>query len=113
MHALLLPALFALALTLPYSALAAGPVFFMDVCWLGFACLTNAQVLANFIHASFIAASFVSFAVFLVGAALMVFSTGNDTLLQKARGMMQYSLVGLALVVGSYGIYRTIVFILY
>lgn len=85
----------------------------MDVCWAGFFCLSNAQLTTNFIRAAFYSASFFAVSIFLVGAALWVFSAGNDTLIQKGKGMMQYSLIGLALVVGSYAIWRTIVFIVY
>jgi len=87
--------------------------FFMDVCWGGFACLTNAQVTVNLINAAFVSISFLAVTIFLVGALLWVLSAGNDTLIQRGKGMMELSLIGLALVVGSYGIYRTIVFILY
>lgn len=89
------------------------PAFFMDVCWMGFACLSNLQVTANFIQSAFYASSFITVAIFLIGTALWVFSAGNDTLVQKGKGMMQYSLIGLALVVGSYAIWRTVVFIVY
>lgn len=85
----------------------------MDVCWAGFFCLSNAQLTTNFIGAAFYAASFFAVSIFIVGAALWVFSAGNDTLVQKGKGMMQYSLIGLALVVSSYAIWRTIVFIVY
>lgn len=104
-------------LLVPLHAEAAAPPspgsFFMDVCWTGFACINNAQITANLITAAFASITFVAVSIFLVGTVLWVFSAGNDTLLQKGKGMMQYSLIGLALVVGSYGIYRTVVFIVY
>ena len=102
--------------TLAWAALPPPPlgaIFFLRVCWGGFACITNAQLTVNLISAAFTGISFLAVAIFLVGTAFWVFSAGNDTFIQKGKGMMQYSLIGLALVVGAYGIYRTIVFILY
>ena len=103
----------ALAL-LPFMAFAqGGPAFFMKVCWLGIACLTNAQIILKILTALFTSAALVCVAIFLIGAACLVFSAGNDTLLQKGKGMMVGSMIGLALIVGSFGIYRTVIFILY
>ena len=97
--------------TLAYAQ--AGPVFFMGVCWPGVACMDSAAVLGNIISALFVSAVFVCVAIFILGAGFMVFSAGNDTPLQKGKGMMTGSLIGLAIIVGSYAIFRTVVFFLY
>ena len=85
----------------------------MDVCWLGFACMDLNTFGINLTNALFGSAAFICVAIFLIGAAFMVFSAGNDTLLQKGKGMMTGSLIALAIIVGSYAIWRTVVFIIY
>ena len=50
---------------------------------------------------------------FLYGAFRMVTSAGKDEWLQAGKNAMKYSLIGFALVTGSYGIYRTVVYWLY
>jgi hypothetical protein len=103
-----------IALLFPSLAYAQGnPQFFMGVCWPGVACMTNVQVLGNVINALFVSASAVCVSIFILGAGFMVFSAGNDTPLQRGKGMMTGSLIGLAIIVGSYAIFRTVVFFLY
>jgi len=91
----------------------ASPTFFMGVCWPGIACINNVTLLGNLINAFFVSATAVCVAIFILGAAFMVFSAGNDTPLQKGKGMMTGSLIGLTIIVGSYAIFRTVVFFLY
>jgi hypothetical protein len=87
--------------------------FALDVCWGGIACMDSLTLTVKFNDAFFLAASLIALAVFLIGAFLMVISAGQDTLLQPAKRAMKGSLIGLAIIVGSYGIYRTVVFLLY
>ena len=55
----------------------------------------------------------VTVVLFLVGAVHMVASAGKPELLEKGKKLMKNSLIGLALVLGSYTILRTIFFLLY
>lgn len=101
-------------LLLPDTAFAQGnPAFFMGVCWPGIACVDNVTLTGNLINALFVSSTAVCVAIFILGAAFMVFSAGNDTPLQKGKGMMTGSLIGLTVIVGSYAIFRTVVFFLY
>ena len=101
-----------LAFLLPIPA-NAQPVFFMDVCWAGFACMDFNAFGLNLTNTLFGSAALICTAIFLIGTAFMVFSAGNDTLLQKGKGMMTGSLIALAIIVGAYAIWRTGVFIVY
>lgn len=105
-----LAALLGILLPLPSFA---QPVFFMDVCWLGFACMDLNTFGINLTNTLFGSAALICAAIFLIGTAFMIFSAGNDTLLQKGKGMMTGSLIALAIIVGAYGIWRTVVFIIY
>jgi len=87
--------------------------FWFSGCFGSLPCLTPDNFTRSFNDAFFIASGAIALSIFVVGAFLMVISAGNDTLLQAAKRAMKGSLIGLALVVGSYGIYRTIVFLLY
>ena len=98
-------------LLLPFPAHA--QVFFMNVCWLGIACMNWNTFGLNLTNSLFAASSMVCVAIFLVGTLFMVFSAGNDTPLQKGKGMMTGSLIGLAVTVGAFAIWRTVTFILY
>jgi len=99
-------------LLLPLLAYAQQDIF-MGVCWPGVACVNNLTVAGNIINALFVSSTAVALMIFLVGAAFMVFSAGNDTPLQKGKGMMTGSLIGLVVIVSSYAIFRTVVFFLY
>ena len=87
--------------------------FYFSGCWGGLPCLTTENFTRSFNDAFFLASGAIALSIFVVGAFLMVISAGNDTLLQAAKRAMKGSLIGLALIVGSYGIYRTIVFLVY
>lgn len=50
---------------------------------------------------------------FLIGALYMVLSTGSPDRLGKGQKLMTESLIGLAIVLGAYGIMRTIYFLIY
>ena len=99
------------ALLLP--CVAHAQVFFMDVCWAGIACMNFGTFGLNLTNSLFAASAMICVAIFLVGTLFMVFSAGNDTPLQKGKGMMTGSLIGLAITVSAYAIWRTVVFILY
>ena len=77
--------------------------------------LTLNQIMANII--SFLAVSIVGLALvlFLIGAFLLIFAnlTHNEDLLGKGKNAMKRSLIGMAIVLGSYAIVRTIVYLLY
>ncbi|MDO8649433.1 MAG: hypothetical protein Q7R81_06670 [Candidatus Peregrinibacteria bacterium] len=50
---------------------------------------------------------------FAAGAFHFVFSHGQEKFVTRGKDLMIYSLVGLAVVLGAYGILRTVVYILY
>jgi hypothetical protein len=54
---------------------------------------------------------FVTTTLFLVGALYVVISAGNPTRMETGRKLMIESLKGMAIVLGSYGILRTVTFI--
>ena len=84
-----------------------------DTCWGGMLCLPFSVIGTSLTNAFFYFASFIVLSLFVIGAALTVISAGNDTLLQKGKNMMISSLIGLAIIVGSFAIWRTVVSILY
>jgi len=93
----------------PLSAYA----FQMNPCWAGVACINPATLFVKFNDAFFFAGGLIALTIFLVGAFMMVISAGQDTMLQAGKRAMKGSLIGLALIAGSYGIYRTVVWWLY
>lgn len=99
--------------TLFLPARAFAVTFYMNPCFYLFACMDFNRLGQNITNGLLGAAALVCTAIFVVGAAFVVFSAGNDTPLQKGRGMMTGSAIGLAIIVGSYAIYRTVVFVLY
>lgn len=50
---------------------------------------------------------------FIIGAAQMTLSHGDQTAVDNGKKLMISSLVGLAIVLGSYAIIRTVLFFLY
>jgi len=87
--------------------------FFMDPCWGGVYCQPLTNLTLRFNVAFFGHAGYFALAIFLVGAFIMTISAGKDTLYQRGRQIMIGSAIGLAVIVGSYGMYRTIIFLLY
>lgn len=87
--------------------------FSLNTCWSGIACLNPGEVFVNMNDAFFYIAGLIAMTIFLVGAFRMVISAGSDSELQAAKAMMKGALIGIALVSGSFGIYRTVVFWLY
>lgn len=55
----------------------------------------------------------VSLVLFTAGALCIVLSRGEDPLLSRGKDLMIYSLVGLAVVLGSAGILQTIFYLVY
>lgn len=51
--------------------------------------------------------------IFLLGASQLVISHGDQTKVDNGKKMMTGALTGLAIVLGSYGILRTVIFFLY
>jgi hypothetical protein len=100
----------------PAISISTPPQIFLDPCWGGVSgvlCRSMAEVGRSLNDAFFLAAASIALAVFVIGAFLMVISAGNDENLQRAKRAMKGSMIGLALITGSYGIYRTMVAILY
>ncbi len=72
-----------------------------------------AQAMENLI--GFLAATIVTISVlfFLIGAVFLIASHGSNTdFLEKGKKTMRNSLIGLAIVLGSYAILRTVLFLL-
>lgn len=72
-----------------------------------------AQALENLV--TFLAASIVSITivVFLIGATYVVGSRGKPDLADKGKKLMTNSLIGMAVVLGSYTIARTVLYLIY
>jgi len=87
--------------------------FQLNTCWSGIACMDPGTLFVNMNDSFFFIAGLIAMSIFLVGTFRMVISAGNDSELQAAKGMMKGSLIGIAIVSGSYGMYRTVVFWLY
>ena len=75
--------------------------------------LTLAQLQANITGLLVGGIVIVCTVLFLCGAFLLVFSRGEQDQLQKGKDYMIKSLIGLAVVMASYGILRTVFFFLY
>lgn len=71
------------------------------------------QAIANL--TLFLAVSSVSICtlLFLLGAGQLVISHGDQTKVDNGKKMMISALIGLAIVLGAYGIIRTVLFFLY
>ena len=102
-----------LIVALPQTSFADSHFMYLKTCWRGIACSSVEDVGIRFNIAFIASAGLIALSVFLIGAFLMTISGGKDTLLQAGKRAMINSLVGLALVVGCYGIYRTVVYLLY
>ena len=108
----IIPGIF-FGLLAPLAQAASSPGFQMNPCWAGIACTRPGPLFQQMNNAFFAAAGMIALSIFLVGAFMMVISAGQDTLLQSGKRAMKGSLIGIALVTGSYGIYRTVVYWLY
>jgi hypothetical protein len=64
---------------------------------------------------TFLAASIVTIStvLFLVGAVFIVASAGKPELLEKGKKTMRSAVTGMAIVLGSYAILRTVLYFLY
>lgn len=102
-----------LGLLAPIAEAASSPGFKLNACWAGIACVKPGPLFQQMNNAFFAAAGMIALSIFLVGAFMMTISAGHDPLLQSGKRAMKGSLIGIALVTGSYGIYRTVVFWLY
>jgi hypothetical protein len=56
---------------------------------------------------------FVASTLFLIGAFYVVISRGEEATMKKGKDLMTGSLIGLLVILGSYGILRTVLFIIY
>lgn len=97
----------------PLAQAASSPGFKLNACWAGIACVKPGPLFQQLNNAFFAAAGMIALSIFLYGAFRMVTSAGKDEWLQAGKNAMKYSLIGFALVTGSYGIYRTVVYWLY
>lgn len=75
--------------------------------------LNPTQILANIARFLMAMGVFVCITVFMLGAFYMVFSRGKEDLLQKGKDLMIGAVVGLAVILGAYGIIRTFFYVLY
>lgn len=75
--------------------------------------LNPTQVLTNIARFLMAMGGFVCITVFMLGAFYMVFSRGKEDLLQKGKDLMIGAVVGLAVILGAYGIIRTFFYVLY
>ncbi len=75
--------------------------------------ITVEQALANI--TGFLAFSIVGISIilFLTGSFMMVISHGQTDLLDKGKKTMKTALIGLSIVLGSYAILRTVLFLVY
>jgi hypothetical protein len=69
--------------------------------------LTLAGNLMNYLASTI---TIVSSVVFIIGAFMMVASRGKDDQVSTGKAMMTGSLIGMCVVLGSYGIYRTVLY---
>ena len=75
--------------------------------------LTPQTVLQNVVTFLLRMGVFVCITVFMLGAFYMVFSRGKEDLLQKGKDLMIGAVIGLAVILGAYGIIRTFFYVLY
>ena len=71
------------------------------------------QFMGNLTNFLAVSASGVCTLLFLVGAAILTTSRGDQTKVDNGKKLMISSLIGLAIALSSYGIVRTILFFLY
>jgi hypothetical protein len=71
------------------------------------------ELILRIITAATIGITFICTALFLIGAFMLVFSAGKEDTIGTAKDMMTKSLMGMAVVLGSYAIIRTLFFVVY
>jgi hypothetical protein len=75
--------------------------------------ISFSTVVQNAVGVLVMSIAFLCVVLFLLGAFLMVMSRGKEDQLQKGRELMIHSLIGLAIVLGSYAILRTFFALIY
>lgn len=80
---------------------------------IGTANLTPMLILGNVVNFLLTTGGLVCITVFMLGTFYMVFSRGKEDLLQKGKDLMIGAGVGLAVILGAYGIIRTFFYIIY
>ena len=105
-------ALFSLGLALPVSAAAFAGQHRTLVVDLG-SSIALPQLVSNAIAAFLVLIILLVTVLFLLGAFYVVMSHGKEDLVQKGKDLMIQSLIGLAVVLGAYGIIRTAFYLLY
>jgi hypothetical protein len=75
--------------------------------------ITFSQLMRNIVGFLASTAVLVCTALFLIGAYLMVFRAYDSNKLDEGKAIMKGALIGLAVILGSYGILRTVLSVLY
>jgi len=71
------------------------------------------QLLNNIVSFLSVTAVTVCTTLFLIGAFMMVFYAYDENQVKTGKDIMTYSLIGLVVILGSYGIMRTVLFLIY
>lgn len=71
------------------------------------------QVMGNIYTFMAVSAAGVCTLLFLLGAAQLTVSKGDQTKVDNGKKLMISALIGLAIILGSYGIIRTVLYFLY
>lgn len=75
--------------------------------------ITFTELSQNLISLFLAAIVILCLVLFLVGTFMMVISRGEQDLLQQGKDYMIRSIMGLSVVLGSYGILQTVYYLLY
>lgn len=71
------------------------------------------QLATNIINFLARSIGFIAIALFMIGALMIAVSRGEDPMLSRGKDLVIYSLIGAAVVLGSFGIIRTIFYLIY
>lgn len=74
---------------------------------------TVAQVLAGLVNVQLAGAGIIATGLFLIGAMIMIGSTGNDQFVTAGKRLMKASVIGLVIVLSSWMILSTLVYFIY
>lgn len=66
-------------------------------------------IIAGLVNVLFYLSTFVAFSIFMLGGFYMVASGGNEQILGNGKKLMRFSLVGLAIILGSWLLLSTFV----
>lgn len=71
------------------------------------------QLLGQIAVFAVVSAAIICTCIFIIGAFFLVASHGKDDLVQKGKDFMTGALIGLVVVLGSYGLLRTMLYAIY